>query len=173
MEDRTLVIRVVPDMWERLRHTRLAALRESPEMFGSSHARELAFDEAEWRRRAERPATFLAERDGTDVGTAGVYEFEAGWCVMGMWLRPDARGTGAVDALLDACTQVVRDHGGNRVSLLVMQDNARGIRAYERNGFALTGDQEPGRDGRWELVMSRSVRDLETSARPSGRPRAD
>jgi ribosomal protein S18 acetylase RimI-like enzyme len=76
---------------------------------------------------------------------------------MGMWLRQDARGSGAVDALLDACADVVREHGASVMSLLVMVDNARGIRAYERNGFALTGERECAPDGRVELVMSRSL----------------
>lgn len=151
------VVRVVPDLWKRSRHTRLTALQESPEMFGSSYERELAFDEAEWRRRAERPATFLAERGGEDVGMAGVYEFDAGWCVMGMWLLPEARGTGAVDALLAACADIVREHGEAQVSLLVMQDNPRGIRAYERNGFVLTGARELAPDGRVELGMIADV----------------
>lgn len=126
-------------------------------MFGSTYEREVAFGESEWRQRALRPATFLAVRDGVDLGMAGAYEFDSGWCVMGMWLRPDARGTGAVDDLLRACTDLVREHDATRLSLLVMEDNPRGIRAYERNGFRLTGDREPGRDGRWELVMTRSL----------------
>jgi ribosomal protein S18 acetylase RimI-like enzyme len=157
MEHRALVIGVVPEIWERYRAARLAALQESPEMFGSTYEREIAFTEAEWRTRAERPATFLAARGSEDIGMAGVYEFEAGWCVMGMWLRPDARASGAADALLDACANVVRAHGGNQVSLLVMQHNARGIRAYERNGFALTGEHELAPDGRAELVMAREL----------------
>lgn len=160
------LVRVGPEMWARYRVVRLAALRDAPEMFGSSYERELAFEESVWRRRAERPATFLAGRAGEDVGMAGVYELEAGWCVMGMWLRPEARGSGTVDALLAACTGVVRDHGATQVSLLVMQDNARGIRAYERNGFVLTGARELAPDGRTELVMTADV-----SAVPTGRER--
>ncbi len=57
-------------------------------MFGSTLAKEQAFGEAEWRRRAARPATFVAARDGVDVGMAGVYEFDDAWCAMGMWIAP-------------------------------------------------------------------------------------
>src|SRR6476659_2543118 len=80
--------RVAAQDWQRLRDVRLAALADAPEMFGSTSAKELAFYEEEWRRRAARPATFVAARDGRDVGMAGVYEFDAGWCVMGMWIAP-------------------------------------------------------------------------------------
>lgn len=147
----------MPEIWERYRAVRLAALQDSPEMFGSTYEREVAFGPAEWRQRADRPATFLAVRNGTDVGIAGAYEFEVGWCVMGMWLHPAARGTGVVDVLLDACLQEAGRHGAARVTLLVMEDNPRGIRAYQRNGFRLTGERQPGRDDRWEMVMTREV----------------
>src|SRR4051794_37678111 len=85
------VTRVGPEGWQRLRAVRLAALDESPEMFGSTSVRERAFDEAEWRGRAERPATFLASCGGVDVGMAGVYELDGGWTVAGMWIAPDQR----------------------------------------------------------------------------------
>lgn len=151
------IVRVIPETWERYRAVRLAALRDAPEMFGSTYEREIAFTEAEWRTRAERPATFLAVRDSIDIGMAGAYEFGAGWCVMGMWLRRDLRGSGAVDLLLEACAGVAREHGADRLSLWVMEDNPRGIRAYERGGFRLTGEDESGRAGRRELVMTRDL----------------
>ncbi|WP_122818465.1 GNAT family N-acetyltransferase [Nocardioides pantholopis] len=149
--------RVGPEDWRRLRAVRLAALAESPEMFGSTWAREQAFDEAEWRRRAARPATFLASRDGVDVGMAGVYELDGGWCVMGMWLAPAARGTGVLEALVHACESVAQEAGATTLALGVMEDNPRGRRAYTRLGYAFTGAREHVRDGREELMMSRTL----------------
>ena len=152
-----VLTRVEPEDWQRLREVRLAALAESPEMFGSTLAREQSFDEAEWRRRAARPATFLASRDGVDVGMAGVYEFDDGWCVMGMWLTPVARGTGVVEALVHACESVAQDAGATTVALGVMEDNPRGRRAYVRLGYAFTGTREHVRDGRDELFMTKTL----------------
>lgn len=151
------VVRVGPEIWQRYRDVRLAALQDAPDMFGSTYERELDFDEAEWRRRAERTVTYLATRSATDVGIAGVYEFDVGWCVMGMWLRRDVRGSGAVDELIAACVRTALEHDASHLTLWVMEDNPRGIRAYERNGFRLTGDAEAGRDGRRELVMARAL----------------
>jgi ribosomal protein S18 acetylase RimI-like enzyme len=151
------VTRVGPDEWQRMRDVRLAALAESPEMFGSTSAREQAFDEAEWRRRAARPATFLASRDGVDVGIAGVYEFDREWCLAGMWIDPRARGTGAVEALINACESVVQAAGATTVALGVMEDNARGRRAYLRLGYHFTGAREHVRDGRHELFMAKTL----------------
>ncbi|WP_162599721.1 GNAT family N-acetyltransferase [Nocardioides solisilvae] len=149
--------RVGPTDWERLRRVRLASLAESPEMFGSTLAREEAFDEAEWRRRAARPATFLATCDGEDVGMGGVYEVDGTWTVAGMWLAPDARGSGLVDLLLGACEEVVRAAGAHRVQLGVMEDNPRGRRAYERNGYAPTGERVHVRDGRHEVMLGKTL----------------
>ncbi len=153
----TLVTRVEPRDWQRLRDVRLAALADSPEMFGSTLAKEQAFDEEEWRRRAARPATFVASRDGADVGMAGVYEFDAGWCVMGMWIAPGSRGTGVVDALIDVCESAAQGAGATTLALGVMEDNPRGRRAYVRLGYELTGAREHVRDGRDELMMAKPL----------------
>lgn len=126
-------------------------------MFGSNLAKEQAFDEAEWRKRAARPATFLAARDGVDVGMAGVYEFDDGWCVMGMWISPVARGTGVVEALVRACESLAQDAGATTVALGVMEDNPRGRRAYVRLGYDFTGEREHVRDGRDELWMAKRL----------------
>jgi RimJ/RimL family protein N-acetyltransferase len=126
-------------------------------MFGSTLAKEQSFDEAEWRRRAARPATFIASRDGVDVGMAGVFEFDGGWCVMGMWIAPAARGTGVVEALVNACESVAQDAGATTIALWVMEDNPRGRHAYARLGYALTGTREHVRDGRDELLMAKSL----------------
>ena len=148
-----MLLRVGPDDWARLRAVRLAALAESPEMFGSTSAREQAFDEAEWRRRAARPATFIAVRDGVDVGLAGAYELDVGWFVMGMWLAPTARGTGLVEELIAACEGVALDAGAREILLGVMEDNPRGRGAYARLGYVPTGDRVHVRDGRDELFL--------------------
>lgn len=149
--------RATPDEWQRLRAVRLAALAESPRMFGSNFAREEAFDEAEWRQRAARPATFLATLDGSDVGIAGVYEFDAGWCVMGMWVAPTARGAGVVEALVTVCEDEARRHGATDLTLGVMEDNPRGIGAYSRLGFTMTETRHHVRDGRYEVAMVKKL----------------
>lgn len=152
-----VLTRVAAQDWQRLRDVRLAALADSPEMFGSTLAKELAFDEEEWSRRAARPATQVAARDGRDIGMAGVYEFDAGWCVMGMWIVPADRGTGVVEALVLACESVAREEGATTVALWVMEDNPRGQGAYIRLGYDFTGTREHVRHGRDELMMTKAL----------------
>ena len=136
---------------------RLAALAESAEMFGSTLPREEAFDEAEWRRRAQRPVTYLASRGGRDVGIAGVHEFDGIWTVVGMWIAPEDRGTGVVDALLQACEDAVARTGSNTIVMGVMEDNGAGLRAYRRLGFTQTGRRDHVRDGRHELWLAKTL----------------
>ena len=47
--------------WAAFRAVRLAALRDAPEAFGSTATNAGKLDEAEWRRRLEQRAVFLAE----------------------------------------------------------------------------------------------------------------
>lgn len=65
-----LVRELGPEDWEILRSVRLAALSDAPSAFGSTRAREAAFDEADWRRRLlSGGATFLASLPD-DAGTS-------------------------------------------------------------------------------------------------------
>lgn len=152
-----VVTRVAPDDWQRLRAIRLAGLADAPDMFGSTLAREQAFDDAQWRRRAARPASFVASRESVDLGTAGAFEIDGSWWVMGMWIAPTARGTGVVEALVAACESVARDAGAGSIALGVMADNPRGQAAYVRLGYSFTGERVPVRDGRDELMMSKPL----------------
>lgn len=152
------IARVKPEDWRRMRTLRLAALAESPQMFGSTLSRERTFEELEWRQRARRPVTFLASRDGRDVGLAGVHEFDGNWTVVSMWITPDARGTGVVEALIEACEDVVRHAGSETIVLGVMEDNVAGRSAYRRLGFELTGRRDRIRGDRYELWMVKSLR---------------
>lgn len=161
MEERqpiVLVTRVEPAEWQRFRDMRLAALSDSPRMFGSAVSTELQFAESEWRRRAERPATFLATHDGTDVGLAAVHEFNDHWTVVSMWISPTHRGTGVVDSLMGACEDEMRRAGADHVVLAVMEDNVAGRRAYRRLGFTDTGRVDVLADGRRELWMVKLLR---------------
>src|SRR2546425_13373396 len=47
--------------WAAFREVRLAALRDAPEAFGSTASDAEKLDQAEWRRRLEHRAVFLAE----------------------------------------------------------------------------------------------------------------
>ena len=65
-----------------LRDVRLRALSDAPMAFGSTYAREAAFDSEEWQRRAKRAgrgssaAMFLAFESGIGCGIIGCFAEE-------------------------------------------------------------------------------------------------
>lgn len=141
------VRRVRPGEWALLRAVRLAALADAPAAFGSTTAREVAFGEAEWRRRATSAPNFIAWREDEPVGLVTVIgrgsDGETGppaeWELVSMWVSPDARGSGAADLLVSAVTQVVRAESADRLVLWVADGNARARAFYLRAGFRPTG----------------------------------
>jgi ribosomal protein S18 acetylase RimI-like enzyme len=130
-----------------VRCVRLAALADAPGAFGSTIERELAFDEAEWRRRAARTPTFIAWRGDEPVGLAAVVARPEGdwagpgreWELVSMWVSPDARGGGSADLLVSAVAEVVKAESGEQLTLWVADGNARARAFYVRAGFRPTG----------------------------------
>ena len=143
------VQRLGEDDWPRVRAVRLASLGQAPEAFCSTLEGEQGLPEAEWRRRAGRPdgtLLVLTDAGGRDVGTAMVIphaqEPEDG-AVVGVWVDPSVRGSGAARALMAAAIQDARDRGFPRLRLEVADDNAAAIAFYERLGFVPTGRRTP------------------------------
>ncbi|MEU7008302.1 GNAT family N-acetyltransferase [Streptomyces sp. NPDC046332] len=173
-------IRVIrADEWEKTRELRLAALQDpvAKIAFLDSPEAAAARPDAFWQERAEGASEsgtsvrqFVAEApDGSWVGTISVLverpsdEVRFGEAakvdqthIVGVYVRPEARGTGVIDALFRAGVEwswslpepVVR-----RVRLYVHEDNARAAAFYRRFGFVATGDRVavPGDDSAHEV----------------------
>jgi len=59
--------------------------------------------------------------------------------IIGMMVRPEARGGGIGALLLDACIGEARHAGLEMLTLSVTAENAGAVRLYERHGFAAYG----------------------------------
>ncbi len=157
------------DDWAALREIRLTALRSAPDAYGSTYARESAFEEAVWRERASSAAgrqTFLAvDENGQLVGTAtGLADPEEPADVrllVGMWIDPGYRGQGLVDRLTAEVVAWARGDGGRTLRLDVSVGNQVARAAYLRNGFRPTGERAPmpGRPHVLEEAMTLSLND--------------
>jgi hypothetical protein len=78
--------------------------------------------------------------------------------LMAMWVHPDARGSGASDALVDALLGWARTAGATTARLDVISTNRHAHRLYERHGFRLTGRaKRRERDGAEQLEMERPI----------------
>ena len=114
-------------------------LRESPGAFGSRYADAVTFDEATWRGRLTSCDHHLAELDGRAVGAAGLHVEDGVADLIGMWVRPQARGRSVGALLVQAVLDRAAVLGCDRVRLDVVDGNAPARRLYERMGFVATG----------------------------------
>lgn len=169
------------DDWARLRQARLAALAEAPYAFSSTLAREQAYDEEVWRRRAAAGRTFGAvdgatiaglatslpveELDSDTASSADLGAAEPGatpaWELVGMWVDPAVRGQGVADQLVEAVCGQARQAGAATITLWVTEMNERAAAFYRRLGFTPTGARQlvrPDEPDRWELELARSLR---------------
>ncbi len=134
--------RLQPAGWERYRSLRLRALKEAPDAFWMTLAEEQDFTDERWQERLASAATFVASGEGRDVGvvTGAAYEGRPGCAgLFGMWVAPEARGTGAAGLLVEEVITWARSEGFEHLRLDVADENAAAIRLYERVGFLPTG----------------------------------
>ena len=158
------VRRLAADEAALLRDLRLQALRDAPMAFGSTLAREEAFTPDVWTTRAAagaagdqqvvlvaEPDTGLAmgRLDDEDPRVAGLYA---------MWVAPQARGTGAGRALVEAVIAWATERGARRLTTSVTEGNAAGAALYAAAGFADTGRREPlGHSDGVVVVLERAL----------------
>jgi len=60
-----------------------------------------------------------------------------------MFVRPQARGRGVGEALIDAVTGWARQQGATTVHLWVTETNKHARLLYERCGFTVTAERQP------------------------------
>jgi ribosomal protein S18 acetylase RimI-like enzyme len=149
-----------PDDWPRWRELRQLALAESPEAFGSQLADWQGDGDTEerWRDRlAAVPYNVMAFDGETAIGmasgTASADEVE----LISMYVRPDARGSGVAERLVDAVAGWAAERSAARLVLAVRESNGRARAFYRRLGFEALGraPKVPGEPA--EVLMQRPV----------------
>jgi len=140
------ILRIQTDDWQAWRETRLRSLAESPDAFGSTYDREIAFTEADWRHRLAKGPRFLVVTGGRSVALGGGFPLPPGLMVFGLWTDPAHRRLGHSLSILDAVAGWGRERN-LPVELHVNVANPGARAAYERYGFVGTGELEPLRPG--------------------------
>ncbi|MFK4100011.1 GNAT family N-acetyltransferase [Streptomyces sp. NPDC019531] len=148
--------------WPAAKALRLVALQDpvAPLAFLESFEEAVGRPDSFWRERtasgaegADGAQTIIAEAPGGEwVGTVTVLLEEPGttdWAgfpverkqghVVGVFVRPEERGSGLTDVLFDAALEWAWAHGAERVRLIVHEDNGRAQRFYRRVGFVPSG----------------------------------
>jgi GNAT superfamily N-acetyltransferase len=173
------VIRAIrTDEWPAVKRLRLEALRDplAPLAFLQTYEDALAKPDFYWQERtstaaegafqrqqfiAERPdgewdgsVTVMVEEAGSEDFLGHVVEREQGHLV-GVFVRPEQRGTGVAGALFEAAVDWCRKRGLHHVRLFVHEENARAEAFYRKAGFEATGvtGPVPGGSGAREREM--------------------
>ena len=131
--------------WQALREIRLQALRDAPYAFSSTYAGEATLGDDEWHRRATRDGSFLAFLpEVSPAGLGGGY-IEAPDTVelISMFVRPQARGRGVGEAIIDTVAEWARQKDAATMHLWVTETNKHARLLYERCGFTVTAERQP------------------------------
>lgn len=154
------------------RDLRLQGLRDHPEAFGSDFESSAARPIEYWQERmrlgagGEHGVTYVAEAAGELIGVTTLAREELrkirhNGNIYGVYTRPDWRGAGVADALLEACVESARQLGVRVLKLGVTATNTSAIRLYLRRGFTVYGvdPQVIYHDGVYydELLMARKM----------------
>jgi GNAT superfamily N-acetyltransferase len=126
----------------RLRAIRLRALADAPDAFSSTFEEAAARPAASWSQQLLELPTFVAVRDGVDVGIVryarDATSSETGWLIS-MWVAPEVRRMGVGGTLVDAVVDWARSSGVKRLLLEVADHNIPAITLYGRRGFEPNG----------------------------------
>ncbi|MGW5424367.1 N-acetyltransferase family protein [Streptomyces sp. NPDC003943] len=170
------------DEWEKVRELRLAALQDPVAhlAFVETYEKAVAQPDSFWQERtvngsesgAGRVRQFVAETpDGRWIGATTVIVERPSDAeplfgepakvdqtqLVGVYVRPEARGAGVIDALFRAAVEwswALPEPAVERVRLYVHEDNHRAAAFYRRFGFVASG-------GRMLLADAESGYDLE------------
>jgi GNAT superfamily N-acetyltransferase len=139
---------------------RLRALRDAPMAFGSTLAREQAYTLEQWARwgTGEGQAVFVAE-PAAGLASGAIDDDEPTLAhLYAMWVAPEARGTGAGRALVEAVVAWAAARGARRLTTSVTEGNAAGAALYAAAGFADTGRRQPlGHSDAVVVVLERAL----------------
>ena len=159
-----LVRETVMEDWQALRDIRLEALLDTPDAFASTYAEQAALGEARWQSWIARRGIFLAyipEVSASEsAGLIGGYQEIPGLVeLISMYVRPQARGRGVGEALIDAVIGWAQARNAASVHLWVTETNKHARMLYERCGFSLTSERQPlpSNPGLGEVGMTRAL----------------
>ncbi|MEI2297651.1 GNAT family N-acetyltransferase [Ensifer sp. MJa1] len=148
------------------RRIRLEALNRAPEAFASTAADWEQLSTEEWQARLTTNTVFAALQDGEPVGIMGLMRERASRLahratIIMVYVREEARGSGAARNLLTHLTDHARASGIRLLELVVRADNPAATRFYTREGFREIGRVPGGMfDGEKEvdeILMARHI----------------
>lgn len=132
--------------WMLLKKIRLTALSDTPTAFGVSYETAASYTDEQWQERASARTGaefWLAFIDGEAVGMIGGGISRSNrYNLIGMWVAPQARGSGIASRLVEAVKIRAIQKGHERIFLDVAPDNVRAANFYLKQGFVFIEEWE-------------------------------
>ena len=112
-----------------------------PDSFRVTTSDDAALGQAYWADRLDQDVVVGFEQHGALLGIGGLQRFSGEKLahkalIWGMYVRPQARGTGAAGAVVEALIAHAPE-GVRQLQLTVMAHNLRARSLYERHGFSV------------------------------------
>ena len=137
--------------WPQYRDTRLNALKDSPDAFGSVYETAALLADSDWQDRLARIAP---DRDLPLAGLVGTEFAGMAWArfdepndktahLYQMWVSPAYRGKGLARKLLLEAMAWALSHGARSMRLGVTCGDTPARKLYEKIGFEARGTPEP------------------------------
>ena len=146
-----LTVRVLGEQdWPIYREVRLAALQESPSVFGDTHDQEAAADETYWRSQLTAARRIVAELDGIPRGVVSVgrlREEPGSMELFGLWVDPTVRSAGVTGRLVETAATLVAAEGAEQLCSWVGTENGPAIGFAIGFGFRITSHRRPADSG--------------------------
>lgn len=132
--------------WMILKEIRLAALLDSPTVFGVSYQTAITNSDEQWKQRASsetQPKFWLAFKDEKAIGMigAGVDQTDR-YNLIAMWVEPASRELGVAERLIDAVKSDAINKGFKQIFLDVSPDNLKASRLYKKHGFFFIAEEK-------------------------------
>lgn len=125
--------------WRTYQQIRLRAVRHDGPAFGTPLACLATKTATQWQEECSQPGRFLAESSTGVVGVIAVDHYTSGPYVCSTWVAPEARGSGILVPLVDACLDYAVDVGFTQLHAGVFVNNLAGRRTFAKLGFVHDG----------------------------------
>lgn len=143
------------------REIRLAALKESPQWYGSTFESALERSDESWCQQADGTAEgpdrakFLMFHHRDPVGLIAFYRHtdlpDVGE-IFQLWIAPSFRGTGAAVELTEAALEWARQNRFSHAIAGVLHGNHRSRGLFRKLGFEISGERSLVREGQDVLI---------------------
>lgn len=150
--DNIQIIKLPPERWNEYKALRLRALKDDPQSFGSSYAKETDYSDEKWQEKTNDNVFFATDGDSL-VGMLGIWQSDEDKenktaNVFGVYVVPEFRGKGISKLLMQSLVEELKTNPNiSKLKLTVNKNQLSAVKLYEVFGFktmkeekALLGD---------------------------------